>query len=338
MTPTDHPRQQSNSAAKPPIKQPIKITVLDGYVANPGDLSWGPLEALGQLTVFERTDAEHVAARLAGVTIAVTNKTLVPREVFAACPELRMVSVLATGTNVVDLKAASDFGVVVSNVPAYSTASTAQHTIALLLELAVHVGDHSLGVHAGRWTQSRDFSYWDSPLVELDGLTLGVVGFGAIGQRVATIAQALGMNVLAHSRTERPFPGVRFVDKPTLLRESDVVTLHCPLTPETHHFIDAAALALMKPSAFLLNPSRGPVVDDVALAAALAQGRIAGAAVDVLREEPPPASCPLLGVKNCIITPHIAWATRSARARLLSQTTENVRAFLAGAPVNVCRP
>ncbi len=317
---------------------PPKILVLDGYVANPGDLSWSELEALGQVTVFDRTEAQDVAERLRGAAIAVTNKTLLPREVFAACPELRLVSVLATGTNVVDLQAAADHGVLVSNVPSYSTASTAQHTIALLLELAVRVGDHSAGVHAGRWTQSPDFSYWDSPLVELDGLTLGIVGFGAIGQRVATIAQALGMKVLAHSRAERQFSDVRFVDKATLLRESDAVSLHCPLTPETRHFIDRAALSLMKPSAFLLNASRGPVVDDVALAAALNEGRIAGAALDVLREEPPPASCPLLGAKNCIITPHIAWATRAARKRLLAQTVENVRAFLAGTPINVCRP
>jgi glycerate dehydrogenase len=315
-----------------------KILVLDGYVANPGDLSWTELETLGQLTVFDRTEPQDVAERLRGSAIAVTNKTLLPRQVFAACPELRFVSVLATGTNVVDLQAASDHGVLVSNVPAYSTASTAQHTIALLLELAAHVGAHSAGVHAGRWTEARDFSYWDSPLVELDGLTLGVVGFGAIGQRVATIAQALGMKVLVHSRTERDFPNVRFVDKQTLLRESDVVSLHCPLTPDTHHFIDGAALSLMKPSAFLLNASRGPVVDDQALASALNGDRIAGAALDVLREEPPPATCPLLGAKNCVITPHIAWATRAARARLLKQTVENVRAFLAGTPINVCRP
>lgn len=317
---------------------PPRIVVLDGHVANPGDLSWSGLEALGSLTVFERTRPEDVAELLRDASVAVTNKTVLPRAVFAACPALRFVSVLATGTNVVDLEAARDHDVVVSNVPAYSTASAAQHTIALLLALALRVEEHSASVHAGDWTRSPDFSYWTSPLVELSGLTLGIVGFGAIGERVAAIAQALGMNVIVHTRTERAAPAVRFVDKHTLLEESDVVSLHCPLTPETRNFIDEAALARMKPSAFLLNASRGPVVDEHALARALTSGRIAGAAVDVLDQEPPRADCPLLGLPRCIITPHIAWATHAARSRLLAQTTENVRAFLAGAPVNVCRP
>ncbi len=315
-----------------------KIIVLDGHVANPGDLSWDGLAALGTLEVFARSEPEVVVSRLRGVRVAVTNKTVLSRDVFEACPDLRMVSVLATGTNVVDLAAAKAANIVVSNVPAYSTASTAQHTIALLLELALHVGAHSAGVREGRWSRSVDFAYWQAPLTELAGKTLGIVGYGAIGQRVATIARALGMHVTAHSRTPRPNADVPFVDKHTLLTESDVVSLHCPLTPQTRHFIDGEALGLMKRSAFLINASRGPVVDEQALAVALEEGNIAGAAVDVLSEEPPPAQSPLLTAPNCIITPHIAWATLEARARLLEQTTQNVKAFLEGRPINVCLP
>lgn len=332
------PKRQGpfDSAPKVPIK--TSILVLDGHVANPGDLSWNPLGALGQLEVFARSEPDVVVQRLQGVHVAVTNKTVLSKDVFEACPDLRMVSVLATGTNVVDLSAARDNGIVVSNVPAYSTASTAQHTIALLLELALHVGAHSAGVREGRWTRSVDFAYWQFPLTELAGKTLGIIGYGAIGQRVATVARALGMHVIAHSRTAKPDADVRFVDKRALLIESDVVSLHCPLTPQTRHFIDGEALGLMKRSAFLINCSRGPVIDEQALAVALEEGNLAGAAVDVLTEEPPPAQSPLLTAPNCIITPHIAWATLEARARLLEQTTQNVKAFLEGRPINVCLP
>lgn len=316
-----------------------RIVILDAECANPGDLSWDGLRDLGELVVYDVTAPHEVVERCAGATVAITNKTVLDRRAFEALPELRFVSVLATGVNVIDLNAATEHGVVVSNVPAYSTASTAQHTIALLLELAHHVGDHARGVREGRWSRSRHFSYWDYPLVELDGLTLGLVGFGAIARQVARIGQALGMQVLVHTRTpDATARNVRFVDNDTLFRESDVVSLHCPLTEQTRGLVDDATLRSMKPSAFLINTSRGPVVDEAALLRALEQGTIAGAALDVLSKEPPPPDHPLLQAPNCIITPHIAWATHASRKRLLEATVRNVKAFLEGCPIHVCRP
>lgn len=310
--------------------------ILDAECANPGDLSWDGLAALGQLVVHDVSPEETVIDRCRGALVAITNKTVLRRATLEALPELGLVGVLATGVNVVDVEAAQELGITVSNVPAYSTPSTAQHAIALLLELCHHVGEHSQGVRDGRWSQSRNFSYWDHPLLELEGLTLGVVGFGAIAQRVTSIARALGMHVLAHTRTAREVPEVRFVDKETLFRESDVVSLHCPLTEQTAQLVDEQALGWMKPSALLINTSRGPVIDEPALARALERGAIAGAALDVLSQEPPPADHPLLHAPRCIITPHIAWATRAARARVIDVTVDNVRAFLAGAPIHVC--
>jgi len=234
-----------------------------------------------------------------------------------------------------DHHAAHARGVTVCNVPGYSTASTAQLTIALLLELCHHVGEHSRDVHAGSWSQARIFAYWTHPLLELEGLTLGIVGFGAIGQRVASIARALGMHILVHTRTPRSATDVQFVDKATLLAQSDVITLHCPLTPETHHFIDRKALGQIRRQALLLNVARGPVVDSSAVADALESGRLGGYAADVLEVEPPPADHPLLGAPRCVLTPHIAWATEASRKRLIQATHDNVAAFLAGAPQNV---
>lgn len=327
-----HDLTRSAAGARP------KIVLLDAECANPGDLSWAGLEALGDLVVHDVTEPEDVIARASGAQVVVTNKTVLGSSHFAALPELGCVSVLATGVNVVDLAAAARHGVTVTNVPAYSTPSAAQHTIALLLELTQRVGEHARGVRDGRWSRSRHFSYWDGDLVELEGLTLGLVGFGAIGRRVAHIAQALGMQVLVHTRTPAPDGHARFVDKETLFRTSDVISLHCPLTEATRRFVDDAALAWMKPSAFLINTSRGPVVDEAALARALTEGRIAGAALDVLSQEPPPPDHPLLTAPRCVITPHIAWATRAARARLIETTVANVRAFLDGRPINVCAP
>ena len=313
----------------------MRIVVLDGYALNPGDLNWAGLEALGDCTVHDRTPPDEVQARAQGAEVLLTNKTVLDGATLGALPQLRYVGVLATGYNVVDIETARRRGVVVTNVPGYGTPSVAQATFALLLELTNHVGHHSRAVREGRWASNPDFCFWDRPLIELAGRTLGIVGFGAIGQAVAHIAQAFGMAVLVHSRTERPTPGMRFVDLDSLLAESDVVSLHCPLTPATQNLMNADRLARMKPTAFLLNTSRGPLIDEPALAHALNEGRLAGAALDVLSAEPPAADNPLLTARNCILTPHIAWATLAARRRLLDTVAANLGAFLAGRPVNV---
>jgi len=315
----------------------MRIVVLDAYALNPGDLSWGRLQKLGRCRIYDRTPAESTLQRARGAPLVLTNKTALPRPVIEALPELRYIGVLATGYNIVDLEAARAGGIVVTNVPTYGTQSVAQFVFAHLLELAHHVGAHSRTVHEGKWTRSADFCYWDYPLIELDGLTMGIVGLGRIGRAVAGLARAFGMRVLGCDVAppgEMP-EGVEPADLEALLSQSDVVTLHVPLTPETEGLMNEARLSQMKPTAFLINTSRGPVVDEAALAAALKQGRIAGAGLDVLSEEPPPAGHPLLGVKNCLITPHVAWATRAARERLLGTAIDNVEAFLRGEPQNV---
>jgi glycerate dehydrogenase len=315
----------------------MRIVVLDGYTLNPGDLSWAALEALGPCTVHDRTPPEETVARAETAEIVLTNKTVLSREIIARLPRLRYIGVLATGYNVVDVEAARQRNVPVANVPDYGTASVAQMVFCHLLNLAQHVADHGRSVAAGRWTQSADFCYWESPLVELAGLTMGIVGFGRIGRAVAEIARAFGMNVLVHDVVRPAEMGtyIRFVGLEELFRQSDAISLHCPLTPETHRLVNAERLAWMKPSALLINTSRGPLVDERALAEALDAGRIAGAGLDVLSIEPPPADNPLLRAKNCCITPHVAWATRAARQRLLDVAVANVRAFLAGKPQNV---
>jgi len=313
----------------------VKIVVLDGYTMNPGDLSWEGLERLGECTVYDRTPPEKVVERAAGAEIILTNKVPFDRERLARLPALKYIGVLATGYNIIDTAAARERGIVVTNVPTYATQSVAQLVFALVLELAHHAGDHSRGVHESRWTRSPDFCYWDWPLVELDGLVMGIVGFGRIGRAVADMARAFGMKVLAHDAAAPPQTGAESVDLETLFRRSDVVSLHCPLTPETEDLVNAKRLALMKPTALLINTSRGPVVNERDLADALNTGRIAGAGLDVLSTEPPKADNPLLGAKNCILTPHIAWATRAARERLMKTVVANVRAFLAGRPQNV---
>lgn len=315
----------------------MKICVLDGYTLNPGDLDWSPLESLAPTTVYDRTPKDEIVARAADAEIVLTNKTVLSREIIDRLPRLRYVGVLATGYNVVDLEAARRRGVPVTNVPTYGTASVAQMVFAHLLNLAQHVGSHSQGVAEGRWSRSDDFCYWDSPLIELAGLTMGLVGFGRIGRSTAQIARAFGMKVLVHDVTppgDLP-EGVRFASLDELLRQSDVVSLHCPLTPATDKLINAERLALMKPSALLINTSRGPLIDEPALAAALNAGKLAGAGLDVLSVEPPAADNPLLRAKNCYVTPHIAWATRAARERLLDIAVANVQAFIAGKPQNV---
>jgi glycerate dehydrogenase len=318
------------------MNTPPRIVVLDGYTLNPGDLSWAPLEELGQVELHDHSTPDLVAARSAGADILLTNKTVLSGELIRALPELRFIGVLATGYNVVDVVAAKERGIPVSNVPGYGTPSVAQAVFALLLELASHTGDHARAVAAGRWTSCRDFCFWDTPLVELAGLTLGIVGYGAIGRSVSAIAKAFGMRVVVHSR--RPVEGEENVGLEELFSGADVVSLHCPLTPTTKGLVNAERLSRMKPSAFLINTGRGPLIDEPALADALNRGQIAGAALDVLSQEPPPAGNPLFTAKNCIITPHIAWATKAARQRLLDIAVANVRAFLAGSPQNVVTP
>ena len=314
----------------------MNIVVLDGFTLNPGDLSWDEFKSLGACVIYDRTLPDQVLARTGTAEIILTNKTVLTRDHIHQLPQLKYIGVLATGTNVVDLVAARERNIPVANVPAYGTKSVAQATFALLLELAHRTGHHAHTVRDGKWARCGEWCYWDFPLVELDGLTMGIVGFGRIGRTVAELAHAFGLNVVAHNPSAKSGPPfVRFVDLETLFHQSDVVSLHCPLTPDTKNLVNAERLALMKPTAFLLNTSRGLLVDEQALADALNADRIAGAGLDVLSVEPPPASNPLLRAMNCIITPHNAWATRAARARLMRIAVENVRAFLAGKPQNV---
>lgn len=315
----------------------MRIVVLDGHTLNPGDLSWAELRALGECEIHDRTPPEEVVARARDAEILLTNKAVVDRVAIERLPRLRFIAVLATGYNVVDVEAARQRGIPVSNVPAYGTASVAQHTMALLLELTQGAGRHAQGVREGRWSSHPDWCYWEQPLIELNGLTMGIVGYGRIGRAVARLAAAFGMKLLVHTRTPpgEPSEGLAFVSLETLLRQSDVVSLHCPLTPETNQLVNAERLAWMKPTAFLLNTSRGPLIDEPALAAALNAGRLAGAGLDVLSVEPPPPDNPLLTARHCLITPHHAWATRAARARLMQVVVANVRAFLDGQPQNV---
>ena len=314
-----------------------RIVVLDAYTFNPGDNPWTDVAAQGELCVFERSAPSEIVSRAAGAEVVLTNKTPLDAATLGALPELRGVCVLATGVNVVDVAAATARGIPVCNIPAYSTASTAQHTIALLLELSNHVGKHDQAVHQGAWVTALDFSFTLSPLTELTGLLLGVVGFGAIGRRVAEIARALGMRIAAagSARREADPEWLERVPLDELFRRADVVTLHCPLSDTTRGLVNRARLASMRPTALLLNAGRGPLVDEADLADALQRGVIAGAALDVLSEEPPPAGNPLLSAPRCVITPHNAWLTLAARRRAMQITAQNVRGILQGAPQNV---
>lgn len=319
----------------------MKLVLLDGDPALGSARAGGPdlpsddYHSLGEFSYFSDTPPDLVVERALGARIVLTNKVRLGAEEMRHLPDLKLISVIATGVNVVDLVAAKAHGITVCNVPGYSTASTAQHTIALILEATNHVGSHAREVRGGHWESSKAFSYFREPLSELEGKTLGVVGYGAIGQRVAQIARALGMNVLVHTRTIRDDALVSFVDKETLLKQSDVVCLHCPLTKETEAYINNDALALMKPSTILVNAARGPVIDEGAVASALNTGKLSYFCADVLVQEPPSGDSPLLIAKHSIITPHVAWATVEARARLSQITVENVRKFQAGTPQNV---
>lgn len=314
------------------------IVVLDGHTLNPGDLDWTPLQALGNCVIYPRTVGPEVRERAIGAEFLLTNKTVIDRATIEGLPRLKYIGVLATGYNVVDVQAARERGVIVTNVPDYGTASVAQATFALLLELTNHVGHLAGTVREGRWVSSPDFSYWDKAPVELKGLTMGIIGFGRIGQGVARLAQAFGMNVLFHSRSPRELAGATWADLDTLFSASDVVSLHCPLTPETQGIIDAHRLGQMKPSALLLNTARGPLVQEAALAEALHARRIGGAGLDVLSREPPTADNPLLTAPNCLITPHVAWAAHAARRRLLDTVVGNIRAFQEGHPIHIVSP
>ena len=317
----------------------MKIVILDAYAANSGDLSWDEFAALGDLTVYDRTAQEDAAARIGDAEVVFINKVRLTDEIFAACPNLKLVSILATGYNIVDLAAAKRRGITVCNVPGYSTRAVVQMTFALLLEICQQVGLHSGAVHTGRWQTCPDFCFWDRPLIELDGKTMGIVGYGAIGSAVGTVAQALGMKLLVTARHEKPVPeGARFVSLPELLAQSDVVSLHCPQTAENARMIDAGALAQMKDGAILLNTARGGLLDEQAVADALRSGKLLAAGMDVVSAEPIRADNPLLTAPNCFLTPHIAWAPLETRRRLQAISAENLRAFLAGKPQNVVNP
>ncbi len=313
----------------------MRIVVLDGHTLSPGDLDLSPLTHLGDVMVHPRTSRGDILERAKGAQVVLTNKVPLDRPTLEALPDLRYVGVLATGFNVVDVDAAREFGVIVTNVPAYSTASVAQLTFGLILTLTHRLDHHIDAVRDGRWVASPDFAFWDYPLVELERETLGIIGYGTIGRAVARIANAFGMRVLTVDRGKAVDPSVSAVPLPELLRQSRFVSLHCPLTPETKGLVNEAFLAQMRDDAFLINTSRGPVVDEAALATALANGIIAGAGLDVLSVEPPTEMNPLLSAPNCVITPHIAWASQAARKRLLEVAMANVQAFMSGVPVNV---
>lgn len=314
----------------------MKIVVLDGYTLCPEDSGAKAFGELGcALQVYDRTAPSQTAARIGDAQIVLTNKTLVTREVMEACPALRYVGVLATGYNVVDVAAADERGIVLTNVPAYSTQAVAQHTMALLLESASRVGAYDAQVKAGAWSASPDFCFFAGETEELAGKTLGIVGFGHIGQAVARAAMGLGMQVIANARSEKPgWPQVRFVPRETLFAQSDIISLHCPLTEETRGMIGAQAIAAMRSGVRVINTARGPLVDEAAMADALRTGRVACYMADVLDTEPPAADSPLLAAPNTILTPHVAWAARQTRERLARIAVSNVRAFLQGAPAN----
>lgn len=315
----------------------MKIVVTDSYTLNPGDLSWDGLRRIGDCDIFERSTYEENLLRCRDAEIAVTNKVVFDRDTVASLPMLKCITVTATGYNVIDVQAARLRNIVVCNVPTYGTASVAQMVFALLLEMTQNVGDHSKTVHEGKWSRCDNFSYWDHPLIELSGLTMGIIGYGRIGRAVAAIANAFGMKVIACDieKRESPDEAVEWVDTEAIFSKSDVLSLHCPLTSDTQGLVNAKHLGMMKPTSFLINTSRGPLINESDLAEALNSDSIAAAGLDVLSTEPPKVDNPMFTAKNCFITPHIAWATRSARKRLMSVTEANIGAFIGGVPINV---
>lgn len=315
----------------------MKIVVLDGNTVNPGDLDWKELEAIAPVTVYPRSRDEEVAPRIGDAEIALTNKSNITAQVMDACPHLRYIGVLATGYNVVDIPAAKARNIIVTNIPTYGTQAVAQFTMALLLEVCHHVGAHSQAVHNGRWINSQDFCFWETPLMELSGKTMGLLGLGRIGTAVAKLAGAFGMRVVAYSRSQQSEGEqvAEYLSLEQVLAQADVLSLHMPLTPETQGMVNRDFIAKMKPGAILLNTARGGLLQEADVARALQEGRLRAAAVDVVSEEPMRADNPLLGAENCIITPHIAWASKESRGRLMGIAVENVRQFLAGTPVHV---
>ena len=317
----------------------MKIVILDGFAANPGDISWEGLKALGECTIYDRTAPEEVLERSAGAEVILTNKVIINADHMAALPELKYIGVLATGYNVVDTAAAKEHGIIVTNIPAYSTASVAQMVFAHILNISQQVQRHSEEVHKGRWTNSKDFCFWDTPLMELRDKKIGLVGLGNTGYTTARVAIGFGMQVYAltsKSHFQLP-PEIKKMDLDQLFSECDIVSLHCPLTPETHELVNARRLAMMKPNAILINTGRGPLINEQDLANALNTGIIYAAGLDVLSEEPPRADNPLLTARNCFITPHIAWANFEARQRLIHILISNLKAYIDGKPVNVIK-
>lgn len=308
----------------------MKITVLDGYTENPGDLSWSELETLGDLTVYEHTKADEILERIGDAEIILTNKTPITEKTIMSKPQIRYIGVLATGYNVVDVEAARKRNIIVTNIPTYGTAAVAQYVFALLLEICHHVGHHDKEVQKGRWTEGRDFCFWDYPLIELQGKTMGIIGYGRIGKAAAQIAQAFGMRVVAYSPTCRI--GVSSLDE--LYAVSDIISLHCPLTKDNKEMINREAIAKMKDGVIIINTARGQLVNEWDLREALIAGKVYAAALDVVSAEPIRADNPLLALDNCIITPHIAWAPKESRARLMQVAVDNVRGFLTGNPKN----
>ena len=316
----------------------MKIVILDSNALNPGDMSWAQIRAFGDVTTYPRTQGkEEIIARIADSQIVLLNKVPIDADILDACPSIKLICCLSTGYNVVDIHAARARNIPVCNVPAYSTAAVSQFTFALLLELCHRIGHHDKTVHDGKWAACPDFCYWDTPQMELAGKTMGIIGFGRIGQAVGRIARAMGMNVLAYSRSRRPEGEeiAEYVDLDTLLAHSDIVSLHCPLFPETENLINAATIGKMKDGAILLNTARGQVIDETAVADALNSGKLRGAAMDVVSEEPISPTNPLLSAPNCIITPHMAWAPMETRQRILDVTVENIQSFLSGGSKNV---
>lgn len=316
----------------------MKIVVLDGYTENPGDLSWDALGALGELTVYDRTEESSIVSRIADAELVITNKTPISAKTLEKCPSIRYIGVLATGYNVVDVDTAKAKGIPVTNIPTYGTDAVGQFAIALLLEICHHIGHHNKAVHEGRWESCDDFCFWDYPLIELAGKTMGIIGYGRIGQVTGRIAQALGMKVLAydgHKRSELESETCRYVELDELLENSDVISLHCPLFPSTQGIINKDTIAKMKDGVIILNNSRGPLIVEEDLAEALKSGKVKAAGVDVVSTEPIKGDNALLSAPNCIITPHISWAPKESRQRLMDIAVDNVKQFLAGTPVNV---
>ncbi|MBS1564623.1 MAG: D-2-hydroxyacid dehydrogenase [Bacteroidetes bacterium] len=312
----------------------MKIVVTDGYTLNPGDLSWETIQALGDLKVYDRTAPAEIVERCVGAAIVLTNKVPFSKETLEALPDLKFIGVTATGYNIIDSKAAAAQGIVVSNVPGYGTDSVAQHVFSLLLELTNHVGKHAQSTAAGDWQRCADFAYTVAPIHELAGKTFGVVGWGNIGQKTAEIARAFGMNIIYHNHRPKPSQTGKQVSLETLFAESDIVSLHCPLTADNQQFVNAKLLHTMKRSALLINTARGQLINEQELADALNNGVIAGAGLDVLSKEPPVDGNPLLSAKNCLVTPHIAWISYEARVRVMSVTASNIKAFRKGSPEN----